>query len=152
MSDRPEHKLVTDGTGFFSKSHCTGCDFAYKGSPDDAKAEWSRYHADGKVLPMPTRVELPPMAEDPKLQQIEREIIRRLAYWADMGNESRVQQYVALGMAECRAILLDEPRAHAGAYVADLTARITSVSKRQREKLRHPAVARERQQQILEES
>lgn len=147
-----EHVIQIQGTGHFSRSSCTGCVWAHKGHPDEAQSSWSRYHVDGNVLPLPGRVELPPMAEDETARKIEKRIIQLLAHHIDFGTPAlRMQQFVSVGLAEARQMVLGEPVTHAAAYVADMTARVASVSRRQREKLRHPASSRERQQEILEE-
>jgi hypothetical protein len=146
-----EHQIMIDGTGFFSKATCTGCAWTWKGHADQARSVWEHYHADGKVIPLPDRVALPPMAEDPTIQWIEHRIIQLVAHHVDYGSAvTRAQQFVAVGNAEARQMLLGEPVGNAAAYVADLSARIASLSRRQREKLRHPSRNRAAQQEILE--
>lgn len=145
-----EHRIQVDGTGFFSKASCTGCDWEAKGkSPELLQRVWEADHAEGKVIALPERVPLLPMATDPKVQIMERRIIQLLAHFIDY-DKSPLSRFVALGNAEARAIMLGEPIAHAGAYLADMTARIASLSRRQREKLRHPSRDRAAQQEILE--
>lgn len=145
-----EHVIQVDGTGFFSKATCTGCDWAAQGkSPDELCRIWESYHAEGKVIPLPDRVPLLPMAEDPKVQLMERRLIQLVAHFIDHGN-SPMSRFVALGLAEARAIMLDEQITSGGTYLADMTACISTLSRRQREKLRHPSRDRAAQQEILE--
>lgn len=144
-----EHVLDLIGTGFFSSAKCTGCDWAMKGHADETRRVWSTYHADGNVTPIPGRVELPPVPENPVVAAIERRIIQLLAHRVDF--DSKHGLYAALGHAEARAIVLDEPMSGASPFVSNMMARVASLSKRQREKLRHPSRNRAEMQRILED-
>jgi hypothetical protein len=144
-----EHVLDLVGTGHFSRGKCTGCGWAMNGHAEEIQRVWERYHeSDAVVLPVPARAPLPPVPEDPVVAAIERRIIEVLTTRVDFNNQSAL--FVAWGHAEARAMLLQEPARNAVTFVSDLMARIASLSKRQREKLRHPTRTREEQQRILE--
>lgn len=143
------HVLDLHGTGHYSKGNCTGCDWAYKGHADEIRRVWESYHSDGKVVPIPQRVPVPPPTGRPEVDKIERRIIVVLSLKVDIGLDSAL--LVAVGLAEARAILLGTELAASRTYVSIVMARIAHMSKRKREKLRHPARSRAEQQALLDE-
>jgi hypothetical protein len=149
VEEGPVHSLVVHGTGFFSRGECTGCEWTTKGHPDDIRARWDGYHPNGgaQIIDLPRRVEIPPAAEDPKVQRIEQLIIVALTQRTDFGHGHAL--LVAVGLAQARCVLLGISLDQAPAYISVMGARIAHLSRRQREKLRHPSRNREEQQRIL---
>lgn len=148
--ETPVHSLLVNGTGFFSKGTCTACDWESKGHPDDIRRRWEEYHPDGgaRVIPLPTRAPIPPPAEDPQIQRIESLIIVALTRKVDFAQDGAL--FVAAGLAQARCVLLDEKIEQSSVYIATMAARIAHLTRRQREKLRHPSRNREEQQRILD--
>lgn len=145
-----EHVLDLQGTGYFSKGKCTGCLWTYSGHAADIQRVWNNYHQqDGTVIELPARVPLPPMSENPFVKSFEKRIIVLLTHKVDFGHEGAL--LVAQGLAEARGIVLGEPHARSTEFLSDVMARVASLSKRQREKIRHPARNREEMQRLLED-
>jgi hypothetical protein len=142
-----EHILNLEGTGYFSRASCTGCDFVMRGHADDIQRAFDRQHEVEQPFVAPPRVALPEAAEDPTLAKIEQRIIILLTHRVDFQTSSAL--YVALGLAEARSYLLGDHSDPRG-YVSVLMARITHMSKHQREKLRHPTRTRVEQHQLME--
>lgn len=98
-----------------------------------------------------TRV--PPAFVDPVVERIELSIFRAIAETIDFEKSDRLHH--ACGLAEARHVYLREHLVGPGGqpwplYIADVTTVIRRLSKRQREKLRHPALDRQGAQQILD--
>jgi hypothetical protein len=146
------HLLHVDGTGFFSKGSCTGCGFVSKGHPDDIRRRWMEYHPDGgaRVIEMPRRLPIPAPSEDPFVQKLECRIIVLLTQLVDFKRNEAL--YVAAGIAQARAVYLGESNEKASEYVSTMMGRIAHLSRRTREKMRHPSRIgnREEQQLLLE--
>lgn len=152
-----EHVLVPNGTGFFSRGTCTGCDWQFKGHADEVARVWAKYHEDADgVVPLPTRAAMPPVVGDPLVDRVDRRIIELLTIHVDFKRLDAL--HVAQGLAEARRFQLNlmgraqEPEVVSlpPEYIALLTGRIAHLSARQREKLRHPQCQRAQQQKILE--
>lgn len=156
LAEPPVHALDLHGSGHFSTGSCTGCAWSSKGHADDVRRRWEEYHPDSgaRVIELPQRVVVPLPHERKDIQLLERRIIVLLTYHLDFERPGALM--VAAGVAQARAILLTlvGPDAHgdndAREYVSVLMARIAHLSKRQREKLRHPSRNREEQQRILD--
>lgn len=144
-----EHVLDLSGTGHFSKGKCTGCDWALNGHADEIRRVWGKYHQGDNVIDLPRRPELPPPATWAPLADIEKRIIILLTYRVDFGKPEAL--FVAQGLAEAREALMEGSMADAPEYISIMMARVASLSKRQREKLRHPSRNREEQQRLLED-
>lgn len=148
--ERPAHVLDLHGEGHFSKGSCTGCSWASSGSADDVSRRWDQYHPDGgvHVLELPKRVEVPPPHEDLTVQLFEHRIIVLLTHYVDFKRDSAL--LVAAGVAQARELATGGNDDKAREYVSVLMGRIAHLSRRQREKLRHPSRNREEQQRILD--
>ena len=151
MSDESTHVLDLQWTGFFSRGSCTGCDWGMRGHAEDIERTWQRYHENGVPLPIPPRLTIPPLADDPYCDLLERRIIILLTHRVDFNRPEAL--YVALGLAEARAFHLLQKSDDPGDprdYVSTMMGRIAVLSKHQREKLRHPTRTRQEQQELLE--
>lgn len=146
------HVLHVDGTGFFSKGICTGCHFVSKGHPDQIHRQWEEYHPDGgaRVIELPQRLPVPLPSEDPFVQKLECRIIVLLTQMVDFKRKEAL--YVAAGIAQSRAVYLGESNVQASEYISTMMGRIAHLSRRTREKMRHPSRIgnREEQQRLLE--
>lgn len=146
------HVLHVEGTGFFSKGICTGCSFISKGHPDQIRRQWEKYHPDGgaRVIELPQRLPVPPPSEDFFVQKLECRIIILLTQMVDFKRNEAL--YVAAGIAQSRAVYLGESNVQASEYISTMMGRIAHLSRRTREKMRHPSRIgnREEQQRLLE--
>lgn len=131
--DQP-HMLDLVGTGFFSKGKCTGCSWRMSGHAEDISRGWTTYHEENSTFTAPERVEIPPASIDPLAAEIERRIITVLTHHVDFNNQAAL--YVAWGLAEARAMRLNESLQTAMHYVSTMLARVANMSKHQRSKLR----------------
>lgn len=151
-AEEPAHVLHVNGTGFFSKGACTACEFVSKGHPNDIRRLWDQYHPDGgaRVIQMPQRLPLPPASEDPFIQKLECRIIVLLTHMVDFKRNETL--LVAAGIAQARAVYLGESNIQASEYLSTMMGRIAHLSRRTREKMRHPSRIgnREEQQRLLE--
>lgn len=147
-----QHVLDLQGTGFFSRGSCTGCVWSMKGHADEITRVWERYHEFEEPLSVPARVVVPAPLDEGFSDSLERRIIVLLTHRIDFQRPQAL--YVALGLAEARSYWLRETDRDPGDpqdYVSTLMGRIAVLSKRQREKLRHPTRTRAEQQAILEQ-
>lgn len=151
-ADEPVHTLQIQGTGFFSKGECTACDFTGKGHPDDIRRLWDRDHPAGgaTVHTLPEREPLPAPSTDPIVRKLENRIIVLLCSKVDFDRDEAL--LVAAGVAQARALVIGESDGQAARYLATMLGRIAHLTRRQREKLRHPSRDRLAQQEILEDS
>jgi hypothetical protein len=150
-SEQPVHTLDLHGEGFFSRGSCTGCAWSSRGHAEDIRRRWDEYHPGGgaQVIELPRRVVVPPPHESPDVQLLEQRIIVLLTHKIDFKRQEAL--LVAAGVAQARSLLLKESSGVAEEYVSILMARIAHLSRRQREKLRHPTRTRAEQQKILED-
>lgn len=154
------HVLHIDGTGFFSKATCTGCDWDDKGHPIELKSSWVLYHGGRTFDDPPTRVDIPPPSGDAYMSELERQIIFTICHHVKFfASGERSSLFTAMGLAHARWVyirqggwtqeeksaFLDGP-----SYVSNLVARIAHMHPRQQDKLRHPARDRREQQILLE--
>jgi hypothetical protein len=148
--DEPVHVLDLNGSGHFSKGTCTGCRWASTGHADDIRRRWEEYHPDGgaRVIELPSRVAVPPPHERLDVQLFEQRIIVLLTHVIDFKRDNAL--YVAAGVAQARELAIGGDDGRAREYVSLLMGRIAHLSRRQREKLRHPSRNRAEQQQILD--
>jgi hypothetical protein len=140
-----------------------------RGHADDITRVFLSYH-NGKagVLPVPERRELPPVIPgQPYLAALERDIIANLATYLETARPALLA--LATGLARARDLYRSEPGVlqpqqaalipeeheqdwwDPACYVALLVARLTAMSGRQRQKLRHVTRSREEMQRLLEE-
>lgn len=150
-----EHVINLDGSGYFSKGTCTGCDWVGKGHADDLAREHAKIHQDAPVKQEPPvnmsgRIDLPPIAVDPVVADLELRAIRRVSEYIEFKRQAPLQ--LAVGLAEARGVLMgkEDPYRDALVYTGNLAARIAQLSPRLREKLRHPARDRAEMQTLLE--
>jgi hypothetical protein len=143
------HVLDLQGTGFFSRGTCTGCEWAMKGHADEITKVWGTYHQSGNPLPVPERVTVPKPTGDEKVDLIEKRLIQRLA--AGITYKQPQIRFIALGLSEARSALIAAHEEHSIDYVSILMARIANMPARQRAKLIPHTLTRARQQEILED-
>lgn len=143
-----EHRLVSEGTGHFSRGKCSGCPWAYKGHIDDVYRLFEQYHREEREPVLPHPIHIPPPTGDPAQDAIEMRMIRLLAHSISFSHVNA--QYVAQGHAEALSALRSLPMADALDVVADMMAKISHLSKRQRAKLLTPGINRARMQEILD--
>lgn len=158
------HLIQIDGTGFFSRGTCTGCDWTDKGHPAELKSVWSLYHGGRIFDEPPRRVEIPPPSSDAYMAELERQIIFMLCHHVKFyASGERSSLFTAMGLAHARWVYVRQGVANGGwsqeegsafmdgpTYVSTLVARIAHLHPRQQEKLRHPARDRREQQTLLE--
>lgn len=109
----------------------------------------------------PTRVEVPAPTGVPYADELERMIIHLVSHYANAeGKDGTASLFTALGIAHSRRAYLKWLSSETGepitedsdgpTYISIMTARVGSLSKRQRAKLTHPQRDRAAQQRILD--
>jgi hypothetical protein len=160
----PDHLLVASGEGHFSVGACTGCSWELKGHRGDIERVYEDFHSQTPDNPveMPPLVPLPAMTGDEFVDALERQIISILSSALVKPSEGRTVDdallMLAMGIATARATYIQrgEPEWASWhgmgphSYVALMTSKIRTLSPRRREKLRHPAITRRAQQDLLE--
>lgn len=148
--EAPVHMLDLHGGGAFARGRCTACTWVSSGAAADIRAAYATAHVDNG-FPLLERVTVPYPIGNDYVDWLEKQIIRALCDELLYGREN-AKAYAA-GLATARAGYLAKlgyPAGKPAEYVSVVLARLSTLSNRQRGRLRDENMTRVGQQVVFD--